>query len=537
MSNLFNEASLVLVPSGYKAGKVYSQVPTNGDGDLTFTRASDATRVNSDGLIEKVRTNLLSYSNDFSNAYWSVKPASVTYNQPDPFGGNDATLVQFDTSGISAVGGGAYIIVTSGVTYTISAWVKGVDLTGFRMLVSNNMVVSVFDQIVNGEWVRVSLTGTATASGDFSAQIARAGNANGESFYIYGAQYEVSDIATDYIPTTTTAVSVGMTANVPRLDYSQGSCPSLLLEPQRTNLVTYSEQLDNAIWTKQSGVSVTANQTISPDGTQNADLVVGDGSSGIFQSGKTVSTTVANTKSVYLKGVSGGEVVRLQDPNQTIGFTVCTLTTSWQRFTLSEVQSEGSAGLWVTLIPSGGIYIWGAQLEQGAYATSYIPTTSATVTRLKDVINLNDLQNKNILSSDWTIYSEFIDYGNSTNNGTFILGLKNSTGTDWIGLFRPSAGALTLSKRENNGSVSTTVSLIQVTNGNIIKASIKCTSNNLKVYINGSLAYTSAFANPSLMTNFELARIGGALNTTLVKSALLFKTALTDAQCIELTTL
>ena len=54
MSNLFNEASLVLVPSGYKAGKVYSQVPTNGDGDLTFTRASDATRVNSDGEIEVV---------------------------------------------------------------------------------------------------------------------------------------------------------------------------------------------------------------------------------------------------------------------------------------------------------------------------------------------------------------------------------------------------------------------------------------------------------------------------------------------------
>jgi hypothetical protein len=54
MSGLFNKASLVLVPSGYKSGKVYSEVPTNGDGDLTFTRASSATRVNSDGEIEVV---------------------------------------------------------------------------------------------------------------------------------------------------------------------------------------------------------------------------------------------------------------------------------------------------------------------------------------------------------------------------------------------------------------------------------------------------------------------------------------------------
>jgi hypothetical protein len=64
MSNLFNEASLVLVPSGYKAGKVYSEVPTNGDGDLTFTRASSATRVNSDGEIEVVGSGVprLDYS-------------------------------------------------------------------------------------------------------------------------------------------------------------------------------------------------------------------------------------------------------------------------------------------------------------------------------------------------------------------------------------------------------------------------------------------------------------------------------------------
>jgi hypothetical protein len=70
--DFYEEASLVMVPSGYKDQKVYSSVPDDGSGDLTFSRSNDtATRVGPDGLIEKVRTNVLTYSNDFSNAAWT----------------------------------------------------------------------------------------------------------------------------------------------------------------------------------------------------------------------------------------------------------------------------------------------------------------------------------------------------------------------------------------------------------------------------------------------------------------------------------
>jgi hypothetical protein len=59
--SFFSEASLAMIPSGYKTSKVYSALPTSGDGDLTFSRSNDtATRVGPDGLIEKVRTNLIS---------------------------------------------------------------------------------------------------------------------------------------------------------------------------------------------------------------------------------------------------------------------------------------------------------------------------------------------------------------------------------------------------------------------------------------------------------------------------------------------
>ena len=68
MSDLLNSASLVMIPSGYKEDVVYSEVPTNGNGDLSFTRASDGTRVNSAGLVEVVPWNL--YSNSENLTLW-----------------------------------------------------------------------------------------------------------------------------------------------------------------------------------------------------------------------------------------------------------------------------------------------------------------------------------------------------------------------------------------------------------------------------------------------------------------------------------
>ena len=80
MSDLLNQASLVMVPSGYKEDTVYSVVPTDGSGDLSFTRASNGTRVNSAGLVEVCPWNLAEYSEDFSNGVWSALDATITTN-------------------------------------------------------------------------------------------------------------------------------------------------------------------------------------------------------------------------------------------------------------------------------------------------------------------------------------------------------------------------------------------------------------------------------------------------------------------------
>ena len=95
--SIYDKASLVLIPSGTKTSKVYSQKPVNGDGDFTFSRSTAATRVNADGNIEKETQNLLLQSNTL--ILLGYNSCSVTGGQVGYDGANDAWL--FKTSGLA----------------------------------------------------------------------------------------------------------------------------------------------------------------------------------------------------------------------------------------------------------------------------------------------------------------------------------------------------------------------------------------------------------------------------------------------------
>jgi hypothetical protein len=203
--------------------------------------------------------------------------------------------------------------------------------------------------------------------------------------------------------------------NVPRLHYPVGGgCPSVLVEPQRTNLVLRSQEFDNASWGKSSSITITPNTTISPDGTMNADTIASDGSNGFHSANQTIAVTngLSYTTSLFVKKgtnniitlrvISGTSDARIIFNLTTLEFTTTGSPTNpfvfpegndWYRigFTLTSAATSLQMIIYPFVIGSptaGNHIIWQAQLEQATTATSIIPTTSATVTRNEDVIDV-----------------------------------------------------------------------------------------------------------------------------------------------------
>ena len=105
LTTLYDEASLWMTPSSASDGKLYSQLPTDGSGDFTFSRGSNlaATRVNSLGLIEKGRENLLVQSNQFNSIGWLYSGTNVTSGQNGYDGANDAWLLTKTTASFNYI--------------------------------------------------------------------------------------------------------------------------------------------------------------------------------------------------------------------------------------------------------------------------------------------------------------------------------------------------------------------------------------------------------------------------------------------------
>jgi len=155
-----------------------------------------------------------------------------------------------------------------------------------------------------------------------------------------------------------------------------------VLEYAPHNTCTYSEDMSNAAWTKQANVVVTPNQALDPDGNMTADLVVGTGPSlGIFNTYDNNDVTNLTTMGIWLRGVNGGETVRIQNASQAVGTTTCNLTTAWQYFTLTEVSGHASQGckIYIRDIPAGCIYMAKSHTHLANADDTYIATTSAPV--------------------------------------------------------------------------------------------------------------------------------------------------------------
>jgi hypothetical protein len=330
----------------------------------------------------------------------------------------------------------------------------------------------------------------------------------------------------------------------------------LLLEPQRSNLVTYSEQFDNAAWTKLD-TAATANAAISPDGYTNADKIVPNTTNARHILYQANTTSVVHTLSVFAKAAGQNFLtMRLDDdtPEVNVYFNLSTGTIGSTQGGSPTMTSYGNG--WyrctVTYTPSGtetiyaalgsanqngvqayagnntdGILLYGAQLEAGAYATSYIPTLGASVTRVADAASKTGISSL-IGQTEGTIFFEYPNFNSDFNSG--LIGIDDGSGNNRILFYSDTNNRITAQVRTNG----VTQQPASYSVSGDVKVAIAYDSTGFVFYANGTLRFTgTSVVFSSTMSVFTYNHVG--VGGSITNQALLFKTRLTNAQLAELT--
>jgi len=614
-SALLKQASFLLIPSGYKENVVYAQKPTNGNGDLTWTRASDGFRTFSDGTIRRTPFNITTNSENFTTG-WAKSFVTTTVSGTSPNGLSNATLVSVGVDA-SSIRHRIYNNVTTtflvGVTYTYSIYAKKNAHSWIQLMFGNGSPISPYPNVFttlafanfnletgttgnvgagtiatitdekNG-WYRISITCTAVGSGVATAEIIVTNNTNSaryvsyqssvaeDVFYIWGAQLNEGSL-TPYILNTDRQ-------DVARLSYMYGTCPALLLEPQRTNLFRWSEDFNlftTPIWTKSTSTTSTSNQTTSPNGLNNGTLFAGDGTAGIKGLSQTlnVSNNTVYTVSIYAKratnnfiqiaassGFFASNAYANFDLSTGVVGTVSNATSSiqsvgngWYRCIMTATSTATSGAVGFYLIDSAtagrapsnslntGVFIWGAQFEYGItistpanYATTYIPNTSAVsgTTRNADTFTRNNIRtNELITASGGTWFIELKNNISYTRDGLMRIGIGDSTNllnnSIWISPDSPSGRYVILK------TVGTNNTTLYGTLTDNVKIVVKWNGTNLDVFVNGNKITLNSAQRQFSVTSMENLIATAMTVPTFIQAMALFNSPKSDEFCEALT--
>jgi hypothetical protein len=577
--SIYKSSSLAMIPTAYKDGKLYSIRPTDGSGDFTFSRGSNlaATRVDVNGLIEKGRENLLLQSNQFdTSANWVNTSSSETSGQSGYDGSSDAWLLtktdasgrihqNFTASGVMTYS--VYLKANASNYALIQLNGSGadkymyIDLTNGTKgsLGGGNIDENIVD--VGNGWYRCSITANtnATRVRIYPANSTGDVSATSGSIYIQDAQVEQGLVATDYIETGASTAQAGILEDMPRLDYS-GSCPSLLLEPQRTNVATHSEYF--GAWNTNGTASVSDNQAVSPEGVQNAALL--DFGSTTLGANRidlepSISAGTDYVFSVFVKNIDANRIgIRnynsTKDAIANFDFSSGSFTDTnvnvidtivepydndWYRIGI--VFNSGvdtTADMRISPDTTSGsdgeqVYIYGATLESGSYPTSYIPTYGTSQTRSFDETgNLTYDDNFNSITAFVHITGDTIFRDGSApnvrishtdhNNGSIRFYRSTSSQKRKISVIVKNLSGI------NNISHQATTEEVKFA---IRYDSI---SGDWELFENGVSVDTATSNDYNEFDNFLLKGEGGAAD---LHQLVVFPTALTDSECIALTTI
>ena len=349
----------------------------------------------------------------------------------------------------------------------------------------------------------------------------------------------------------------------PRVDYSSGE-GALLLEPSRTNLVTYSEDFSQSYWVKAT-VSLASNQIISPDGTLNADKITESSTNGLQQIYSDVITTTPSSDYVYsifikkeerswvkvMTANNGGANFNVEDG--VIGIVDSGITANienygngWFKCSVSFNTSASADRVYVRISTSNGVtsyqgdgtsglYIWGAQLEAGSYPTSYIPTQGAAVTRVADIFSQTVPDNASFNSSNGFSVIIKLGIGNAGSgvSSPFLL-VNDDTGNTYIGFGSTDLNFRCRLNLNGVAYLNTQVNALRTQENSLF---MSCDANGWSQGANGVTNNTgsndaSVFDKMSLI-NYNPNEVFGTIK---IKELLIYNTRLTDAELQALTT-
>lgn len=405
------------------------------DPRITFTRTTTATYY--DGVTTAMaEQNLLLQSQDYS-ATWTVTNLTPVTGKTAP--DSTSTATEFTAGAANAVLTQGYTAVAG--SYTFSVWLRRVTGTGNIDIAADNGTWTT--KVITGTWARYDVTQTV-AAGSKTAGVRVV--TSGDAIEVWGAQLEQRSSATAYTATTTQRITnyipVLLTAasGVARFDHNPTTDESLglLIEEARTNTCLQSEDFSTT-WSA-TRATLSTNSSVSPAGTLTADKLIATTDNNTHFVAQTFTGTAASwTFTVYAKALDYSFVaLRLFNGTSQVGlayYNLSTGATATVTAGTASIQSVGNGwyrcALTATLAASAsctadiqlanadntnsfagngysGISIWGSQVELGAFPTSYIATTSATVTRNADTASMTGSNFTSWYNAgQGTLYAEF----------------------------------------------------------------------------------------------------------------------------------
>jgi len=480
----------------------YSTIGTNFlPKPITMTRASAGTRVNYGGFIETVELlgPELVTNGDFANGTtgWTVGNGwNVTNNR-----------LNIDTDDGSE-SFRQLSILEVGKTYVLTLDVSlDVGSIKFESNEGANFIITTSDTIISHTFVA-----------DSTAIIFRR-NVSPTRGYI------------DNI-----SVKESTRNNLARINYDN-TVSSLLVEPQRTNLLTYSEDFTDTYWSSSTDVETPVKSTTikSPDGYYNAWHIVKNGSNSKIA--KVIgSSSVEYSKSIWARTISGSGTAYFG--NGSIGNGVLTtVTTEWQRIEITSSVHNFYAVDFRVLSTLTEVLIWGAQMEEGAYTTSYIPTIGSTVTRVADQYTKTGISNL-INSAEGVLFVEIAAL--SDDNTDRRITLTDGTLNNYVSIgFSRFTGNINREIVAGGVVQHSGFGATGVTQTNNNKFALSWGGGAIKFYINGSLTNSTTLNTPP--TGLNSLKFSAGNNTLTffgkVKQLQVFDTILTDTELATLTTI